>query len=271
MVIETTTTTGYSVFSTITWPSNTQNVSPSESVNINTSGYTAIESNVIRLGSGSNTGSITVTAPSAKITKIVVSAKTYGSDTDVTLTIGGTNNTITSSYSDYVKEFDTATNSVAIATTASKKRAYIQTITVYETKTTTTETDISASEDCIGLETFISTYLHMDYTENLGYCKDNEHHYYSTAKTAFNALNTHQRSLFTSNSAYSTEWARLSTWASKNGESLNGSNQLGSAKKVNLTTIKMSNEDVIVTVAISLISFASVDTLIYFLKKKKEK
>ena len=271
VVIETTTTTGYSVFSTVTWPSNTQNVSPSESVNINTSGYTAIESNAIRLGSGSNTGSITVTASSAKITKIVVSAKTYGSDTGVTLTIGGTNNTITSSYADYVKEFDTATDSVTIATTTSKKRAYIQTITVYETKITTTETDISASEDCIGLETFISTYLHMDYTENLGYCKDNEHHYYSTAKTAFNALNTHQRSLFTSNSAYSTEWARLSTWASKNGEILNGSNQLGSAKKVNLTTIKIVNEDVMVIVTISLISLASVAALIYFLKKKKEK
>ena len=271
VVIETTTTTGYSVFSTVTWPSNTQNVSPSESVNINTSGYTAIESNAIRLGSGSNTGSITVTASSAKITKIVVSAKTYGSDTGVTLTIGGTNNTITSSYADYVKEFDTATDSVTIATTTSKKRAYIQTITVYETKITTTETDISASEDCIGLETFISTYLHMDYTENLGYCKDNEHHYYSTAKTAFNALNTHQRSLFTSNSAYSTEWARLSTWASKNGEILNGSNQLETAKYYDLVFLGIDYSNIYIIISISsIVSIISVSGY-FLLRKRKEK
>lgn len=269
VVIEETTTTGYSVIGTITYPSNTQTISVN-TLSISTSGYTTKESNAIRLGSGSSTGTVTVTSTTSNITKIAVSAKTYGSDTGVTLTIGGTSNTITSSYADYVKEYSTATNSVAIATTTNKKRAYIETITVYETKTTTIENDISQSEDCIGLETFISTYMHMEYVENLGYCKDNEHHYYSSAKTAFNALNDHQRTLFTTNSAYLTEWTRLSTWASKNGESLNGSNQLAQAPIQKVSDIVKSNTTgTIIIVVSSLITITAVGGY-FFIRKRKE-
>ena len=272
IVIEETTTTGYSVVGTVTWPSNTQTIS-SASLSISTSGYTAIESNAIRLGSGSNTGTVTVTANSSIITKVVVSAKTYGSDTGVTLTVDGTSNTITSSYADYVKEYATATNSVAIATTTSKKRAYIESITVYETKTTTIETDISNSEDCVGLETFITNYMHMDYVENLGYCSDSEHHYYSTAKTAFNVLNAHQRSLFTSNSAYLTEWTRLSTWASKNGDSLNSNNQLSKGVTSNPISIIGGKSDattVMIIASIFAFGFVSVAGYYFFSKRKRE-
>lgn len=258
VVIEETTATGYSVIGTVTYPSNELTISVN-TLSVSTSGYTATESNAIRLGSGSNTGTVTVTSTSSNITKVVVSAKTYGTDTGVTLTVGGTNNTITSSYADYVKEYTTATNSVAIATTTNKKRAYIESITVYETKSTTVETDISASEDCVGLESFIDTYMHMDYTDNLGYCSDSTHHYYATAKDAFNDLNEHQRKLFTSNSAYLVEWTRLSTWASKNGDSLNATTILSSAKVVKLNITNGNNYIVIVLVSgltiISIIGF----------------
>ncbi|MBQ6921255.1 MAG: S8 family serine peptidase [Bacilli bacterium] len=267
-VIETTTTTGYSVIGTITYPSNTQTIS-SNTLSIGTSGYTTIESNSIRLGSGSNTGTVTVTSTSSNITKVVVSAKTYGTDTGVTLTVGGTNNTITSSYADYVKEYTTATNSVAIATTASKKRAYIESLTVYETKTTTIETDISSSEDCIGLESFIDTYMHMDYVDNLGYCNDSEHHYYSTAKSAFNGLNNHQRTLFTSNSAYLVEWTRLSTWASKNGDTLNSSSFLAVGK---LTYNKIAQGGISTVILIVIgTSTLSIAVAYFLFRKKKQK
>ena len=268
-VIETTTTTGYSVVGTITWPENAQTISD-DSISISTSGFAGIESNSIRLGSSSNTGTVTITTTTSKITKVVVSAKSYGSDTGVTLTVGGTSNTITSSYADYVKEYTTATDSVSIATTTNKKRAYIESITVYETKETTIETDISTSEDCVGLETFISTYMHMDYTENLGYCKDDEHNYYSTAKEAFNALNDHQRNLFTSNSAYLVEWTRLSTWASKNGDSLNQNNKLavGIINPV-LSIISDNSFDLIITLI--TISIASISICGYFILHKKRK
>ena len=267
VVYETTTTTGYSVIGTITYPNNTKTISV-DTLSVSTGGYTTIESNAIRLGSGSSTGTITVTSTTSNITKIVVSAKTYGSDTGVTLNIDGTGNSITSSYADYSKEFATATNSVAIATTTSKKRAYIQTITVYETKETEIQTDISNSEDCLGLETFIDSYLHFEYTENLGYCKDSEHHYYATAKTAFNALNSHQRKLFTENSAYSVERARLSAWATANGDTLNSSSVLTSAPKINPIITSSNPNTIVIVIVASLIAVTAIGG--YFFLRRKE-
>lgn len=266
VVIEETTVTGYSVIGTVTYPNNAQTISVN-TLSISTSGYTTIESNAIRLGSGSNTGTVTVTSTSSNITKVVVSAKTYGSDTGVTLTVGGTSNTITSSYADYVKEYTTATNSVAIATTTSKKRAYIESITVYETKSTTVETDISASEDCVGLESFIDNYMHMDYTDNLGYCSDSTHHYYATAKEAFNLLNDHQRKLFTTNSAYLMEWTRLSAWASKNGDTLNSSTLLAKGRLIIADIIDDNDSFIIVLISgLTIISFIG----LIILKKRKK-
>ena len=256
-----------SVYATVTYPDNTQTFD-STKLSISTSGYTAIESNSIRLGSGSNTGSITVTSlnSTANIYKVVASAKSYGSDTSVTLTIDGTSNTLTSSYSNYQKEFVAAVSSVTFATTTSKKRAHIESITVYMM----TSQDIGQSEDCVGLETFINSYMHMDYTENLGYCSDSTHHYYSTAKAAFNNLNDHQRSLFTTNSAYLVEWTRLSTWASKNGDTLNSSNQLGvAAKPVNIIASSV-NTNVVLFVVISSVISLSVIGGYFFLRKRRE-
>ena len=76
------------------------------------------------------------------------------------------------------------------------KRAYVKSITLYSKSIQ----DIGQTDDCVGLETFINNYMHMDYTDNLGYCSDSTHHYYSSAKDAFNLLNDHQRKLFTTNS-----------------------------------------------------------------------
>jgi len=178
------------------------------------------------------------------------------------MTIGGTANSLTTSYANYTKEYTTATNSVAIATTTNGKRAWIKSVTIY----TKSMEDIGQSEDCVGLETFINTYMHMDYVENLGYCKDDEHHYYVTAKTAFNALNLHQRNLFTSNSAYNVEWTRLSTWASKNGDTLNSSNQLAAFRFVNpIDTISSETRNTIIVVSsLSMISIAG-----YLIIKKR--
>lgn len=270
-VIETTTTTEEAVLGTITYPSNTQTISVN-TLSISTGGYTAIESNSIRLGSGSNTGSVTVTSTTSNITKVVVSAKSYGSDTSVQLTVGGNNNTITSSYANYTKEYASATNSCTISTTASKKRAYVQTITVYYMKTVEVETDISSTEDCVGLESFIDTYMHMDYVQNLGYCKDNEHHYYSTAKSAFNSLNTHQRSLFTSNTAYANEWARLSAWALANGDSLNANNILEANKKLNPLAIVLETNDVLIIVlVVSIVEVGMIGSYFFIKRRRKYK
>lgn len=255
----------YSTYATVAYPNNTQTFDLTK-LSVSTGGYTTIEDNSIRMGSGSNTGSITVTSLNsvANIYKVVASAKSYGSDSSVILTIDGTSNTITSDYKDYEKEFASPVSSVTFATTASKKRAHIQTITVY----TKTMQDIGQTDDCVGIETFINNYMHMDYTENLGYCSDSTHHYYATAKSAFNNLNDHQRKLFTTNSAYLVEWTRLSTWASKNGDTLNSLNQLEIAvKPVNIIASNFNSDIVIILVIGTLISLTAIGG--YFLLKKR--
>lgn len=248
--------------------------SGTEEISVNTlstskSGYTTIESapnassKALRLGSGSNKGTLTITSNSSNIYKVKVYARIYNSDSGVTMTIDGTSNTLTSTYSNYTKEYTTATDSVSIATTANSKRAWISLVTIY----TKTNQDIGQSDDCVGLETFITNYMHMDYTQNLGYCKDNTHHYYSSAKAAFNNLNTHQRSLFTSNSAYSSEYARLSAWASFNGESLNINNQF--ARNSNSPIFISEHPNAFLVLSISLaISLVSITGYIIYKKKR---
>ena len=107
----------------------------------------------------------------------------------------------------------------------------------------------------------------MNYVDNLGYCSDSEHHYYSTAKTAFNNLNDHQRVLFTSNSAYNTEWTRLSTWATINGESLNSNNKL-SASRANLQPLNGDNQSAVVIIIVAITSIASIGVLLVIKKKR---
>ena len=149
-----------------------------------------------------------------------------------------------------------------IETTTNKKRANIELVTLYSGSNAT---DIGRGEDCVGIETFITRYLHMDYTQNLGYCKDNEHHYYATAKEAFNLLNNHQRVILSTNSAYSLEWARLNAWARANGESLNNSNLLASSR--NTFDIEENSSMFYLIGAIFIISSGVV--LTYFIRNKK--
>ena len=254
------------LIATVSWSSETATVTPSNAVSVTTGGSTTFEDNSMRLGATSKTGSITISSSTSNISKVVVNAKSYGSDSNVNLSIGGTDNTITSSYTDYIKEFATATNSVTIATTANKKRAHIKSVKIYYTSIV----DISGSSDCVGLESFISNYMHMDYTSNLGYCKDNDHHYYSSAKEAFNNLNNHQRTLFTSNTAYLSEWNRLSTWATINGDNLNVSNLLVKGR-IFVDEIIESNSALTMIVTISISTLFLLTSCLIFKKRKADK
>ena len=127
--------------------------------------------------------------------------------------------------------------------------------------------DIGGTEDCLGLESFIETYMHMDYVENLGYCKDSEHHYYSTAKTEFNKLNEHQRLLFSTNEAYDAEWSRLSTWADINGDVLNSINQLSNSNN-GITNVNESKSSTIIIVVITITSITSLGVLLVIKKRR---
>ncbi len=261
---------GYSTIGTINYTNDEEEISVNTLSTSISGGYSAIDTqyHAWRLGSGNKTGTLTVNSTSNNIRKIVVNAKYYNNDSETTFSIGGTNFTLTNSYADYTKEYSTATNSVAISSIASGKRVLIATITVYSYLSQ----NIGNTADCLGLESFIENYLHMDYTQNLGYCKDNTHHYYSTAKSAFNNLNTHQRSLFVGNSAYASEFARLSAWASANGESFNSNNQL--SQRVNLLNspiILEKNNSIIVLVILTLVGVTAIGVHIYISKRKSSR
>lgn len=266
-VIETTTT---SISSTITYPTSATPTITGDlvSVTATASGKTVYESSSLRLGTGDGGGKITISSLST-ITKVDVSAKYYSSTySSAVLKVNGTSvGSLSSSYSTYTMDINPGKTSFTILTENSNSRVNIQSITLYSV--TTTETNISSSEDCQGLESFIDTYLHMNYTENLGYCKDSEHHYYSTAKTAFNALNLHQRSLFTSNSAYLTEWNRLCAWATANGDSLNSSTLLAT-KRINIINNFIDDKtSIIVIIGVSVLFIAAISSYLLFRKRKE--
>ena len=236
------------------------------------SGSTTNEADSLRLGSGSATGTLTVTSSTNLISKIEVWVKSYGTDS-ATLNVGSENTGTISAdeFESFEFTFDDPVSSVAMSTTASKKRVYVQKVVI----TSGGLNDIGKSADCLGLEVYIDTYLHMsDYTTSEGWCKDEEHNYYGKntetgAKYHFNQLNAHQRSLLSSNSAYAAEWARLSAWAAANGESLNSSSILAAARISPLANIVGNTNTIAVIVVISMISITCIGGY-FFLRKRKE-
>ena len=260
-------TTAESKVGDVTYSGSKETISDSTKLSVSKTTYYNLEAVGLRLGSSGNTGSVTVSSKitSIKFNKVIASIKSYGSDSNVTVKIGGVSKTITSTFTDYTVEFETAVSSVKIETIQTSKRAYVASISVYSV--VTTETDIGQTEDCVGLETFINDYMHMDYVENKGYCKD----YYSLAKQAFNALNDHQRSLFTSNSAYLTEYTRLAKWAEILGEEFNSNNIL-EVGLVNPNSFDSNEGNSLTTViVISAFSVLSASLLLIIKKKKRSK
>ena len=256
-----------SINSTITWPTSSTATITGDllSVSCTASGKTVYESSSIRLGTGNGGGTLSIYSGST-ITKVDVVAKYYTGYSSAILKVNGTSvSSLSSSYSTHTVNISPGKTSFTVLTENSNSRINVQSIKLYSE--TTIENDISSSEDCVGLETFIDSYLHMNYVENLGYCKDSEHHYYSTARDEFNKLNDHQRILFTSNSAYNTEWTRLSTWATINGESLNSNNKL-SASRANLEPLHGEKQSAVVIIIVAITSTASIGVLLVIKKKR---
>ena len=110
--------------------------------NASASNYVAAEDkSSYRLGSGSNTGSITFNFAACVITGVSIEAKYFSSDNSVPVKISTSGNTTgetisvnSSSYSTFTttafKSDNTESTSLTIATTTSGKRAYLKTITL---------------------------------------------------------------------------------------------------------------------------------------------
>ncbi len=257
---------------TITWSSSSATVTGDVNATVTNVQYTYYENNSMRLGTGSGGGQIRIDTD-ANIVSVVVTAKAYSSSRTGTLTVGDQSVEVTDT--DYVEfdllTLDTPTDSMVVSTPSSSVRINIQSIVI----NCSGSQQIGKTEDCLGLEVYIDTYLHMsDYTTSEGWCKDEEHNYYGKntetgAKYHFNQLNAHQRSLLSSNSAYAAEWARLSAWAAANGESLNSSSMLAAARISPVTNIVGNTNTIAVIIVTSMIGLSAVGGY-FFLRKRKE-
>lgn len=125
-------------------------------------------------------------------------------------------------------------------------------------KTVYSETSVAAQ--------FEKDKLHMeDYKDNLGWCKDEEHHYYKDAKAVFNAMSEDEK-LSISDAGL----ARLEAWATANGEKLDSNMNLVSLSKANLIKSLTKNSSSIVF--LTLISLISITFISYaYIAHKKQK
>ena len=122
---------------------------------------------------------------------------------------------------------------------------------------------------------FIDAYMHMtDYTEELGYCSDYSHHYYTNAKSAFNALEKAVRAVFgTSDDAkIVAARERLIAWAHANGEDLAFDSTNGYTLHASQTIMKQynNNNTPMLVVVISALALITLIPLGFFLIRKRK-
>ena len=129
--------------------------------------------------------------------------------------------------------------------------------------------------DTLAVETFANGSLHMsDYNENLGYCKDNEHHYYLTAKAAFNDLTDNQKMAFEHNAEFANAKARYQAWAAINNDAapFDGNDTVVTPINGNnfVTALTAIGGDYTAIVIILMFAISSI-TVLMFLSYKKRK
>lgn len=122
----------------------------------------------------------------------------------------------------------------------------------------------------LDVKIFVDDYMHMtDYNENLNYCSDSEHHYYSSAKTALDALTTESKIIFATDERFADSYARLQAWATANGENfvISAAGVVTYSAPFNPINALTNNDTILIAVLVvmSLLSISG----IYFLKRKR--
>ena len=130
-------------------------------------------------------------------------------------------------------------------------------------------------DDYAAVKAFVDNNLHMeDYNDALGWCKDEEHHYYLTAKAALNTLTEDQVYLFRTHPDFEEARFRYEGWAGYNNDAkpYDGNDTVVTtlyASKVTLANNSTSTAIIVLLVATS-VSVIAVGAL-YFLRKRKAK
>lgn len=124
----------------------------------------------------------------------------------------------------------------------------------------------------ISANTFVNNYMHMDdYNTNSGWCKDTEHHYYETAKNAYNSLSDEGRFAFQNDETFADAKARLDAWAAANGDTFDfTANQYTKNKMATRAfTSPFNGNDSSFLLIISMVSLGILTVFIYYTKRKK--
>ena len=122
------------------------------------------------------------------------------------------------------------------------------------------------------IQGFVDVFMHMEtYSSNSGYCADENHHYYSDAKTAYTSLSSAQKQTFCTDSAYADAYARLSAWATANGDQIDANYALVQASGMSISNIidGKNGSTASIIVIVSLVSLTAIGGY-FFLKKRKE-
>lgn len=118
---------------------------------------------------------------------------------------------------------------------------------------------------------FIDSNMHMnDYVTSQGWCADNEHHYYETAKAAYNSMSEEGRLAFQNDEEFIDAKTRLDAWANANGDSLDSASNRYSTNEIQVFPLSNLNNGY-ANLAIATFVVASLSILFIFIYKKRKK
>lgn len=127
-----------------------------------------------------------------------------------------------------------------------------------------------APADRYVVEDFVEGPMHMfDYTSELGYCADNEHHYYLTAKQAFNALTNEQKEAFQNANCFKPAKARFEAWASANGDANPYDNVNGISSMNRLSPARENLNVFTIIIIVASVTFICLTSSIIIVKKRR--
>ena len=128
--------------------------------------------------------------------------------------------------------------------------------------------------DFAAVTAFANNSLHMaDYNESLGYCKDNEHHYYLTAKAAYNALTGSQKAMFRTWGEFAAAKARYEKWAELNNDAnpYDGNDAIIFASPVSMFNENNGGAGYAIIIIISITAASAIAFGLVFTLRKKER
>lgn len=118
---------------------------------------------------------------------------------------------------------------------------------------------------------FIDANMHMnDYVTSQGWCADNEHHYYETAKAAYNLMSEEGRLAFQNDEEFIDAKARLDAWANANGDSLDSASNRYNTNEIEVFPLSNLNNGY-ANLVIATFVVASLSMLFVFIYKKRKK